>query len=367
MRFRDYFKDHIWAIDGYILCVGLAAIIVWLDPQHRVKLATVWYAVLLVTLVAIAFFIAHFVRIRQFAARLQARQNAEDAALDWPLPGGQSGLEQVVSDTYNKILTLHRQQITALLAQHQDQKDFIDSWVHEIKVPLAAVSLLAESFEGQVPDDKLDNLNLQLDQIEFYVEQVLYYSRLDSFSKDYLLHNTQLKPLINDVVANQRNGFINKRLSFKLNGDDQTVLTDNKWLRFILTQLISNAVKYTPEGGRIQATIRDTGKETQLMIIDNGIGIPKDEQHRVFEKGFTGSNGRLSNHKSTGLGLFLAEKLAEKLGHHLTLTSVINQGTTVTIHFPYVSYYNDAGQTVEHPKKALHQTADTSDSSNQNE
>ncbi|MBM6411964.1 ATP-binding protein, partial [Lacticaseibacillus paracasei] len=107
-----------------------------------------------------------------------------------------------------------------------------------------------------------------------------------------LLHNTQLKPLINDVVANQRNGFINKRLSFKLNGDDQTVLTDNKWLRFILAQLISNAVKYTPEGGRIQATIRDTGKETQLMIIDNGIGIPKDEQHRVFEKGFTGSNGR---------------------------------------------------------------------------
>lgn len=262
---------------------------------------------------------------------------------------------------------MHRQQITALLAQHQDQKDFIDSWVHEIKVPLAAVSLLAESFEGQVPDDKLDNLNLQLDQIEFYVEQVLYYSRLDSFSKDYLLHNTQLKPLINDVVANQRNGFINKRLSFKLNGDDQTVLTDNKWLRFILAQLISNAVKYTPEGGRIQATIRDTGKETQLMIIDNGIGIPKDEQHRVFEKGFTGSNGRLSNHKSTGLGLFLAEKLAEKLGHHLTLTSVINQGTTVTIHFPYVSYYNDAGQTVEHPKKALHQTADTSDSANQNE
>ena len=112
MRFRDYFKDHIWAIGGYILCVGLAAIIVWLDPQHRVKLATVWYAVLLVTLVASAFFIAHFVRIRQFAARLQARQNAEDAALDWPLPGGQSGLEQVVSDTYNKILTLHRQQIT---------------------------------------------------------------------------------------------------------------------------------------------------------------------------------------------------------------------------------------------------------------
>ena len=102
MRFRDYFKDHIWAIGGYILCVGLAAIIVWLDPQHRVKLATVWYAVLLVTLVASAFFIAHFVRIRQFAARLQARQNAEDAALDWPLPGGQSGLEQVVSDTTTK-------------------------------------------------------------------------------------------------------------------------------------------------------------------------------------------------------------------------------------------------------------------------
>lgn len=193
-------------------------------------------------------------------------------------------------------------------------------------------------------------MNLQLDQIEFYVEQVLYYSRLDSFSKDYLLHETSLRPLINDVVANQRNGFINKRLSFRLNGTDQIVLTDNKWLRFILAQLISNAVKYTPEGGHITALIRNTGKETQLQITDTGIGIPKDEQHRVFEKGFTGSNGRLSNHKSTGLGLFLAEKLAEKLGHHLSLTSVINQGTTVTIHFPYVSYYGEADQTVHHPE-----------------
>lgn len=121
--------------------------------------------------------------------------------------------------------------------------------------------------------------------------------------KDYLLHNTQLKPLINDVVAKERNGAINKRLRFKLNGDDQTVLTDNKWLRFILAQQMQNAEKYTPEGGRIQATSCDTGKETQLMKIDNGIGIPKDEQHRVFEKGFTGSNGRLRKDKSTGLGL----------------------------------------------------------------
>lgn len=359
MRFRDYVKDHLWPIGGYILCVGLAAIIIWLDPQHRVKMSTLWYAVLLVTLVASAFFVAHFGRIRRFAAQLHDRQEAKDAALDWPLPGGESGLEQVVADTYNQMLTLHRQQITALLAQQQDQKDFIDSWVHEIKVPLAAVSLLAESFEGQVPDDKLDNLNLQLDQIEFYVEQVLYYSRLDSFSKDYLLHNTPLNPLVNDVVASQRNGFINKRLSFKLNGEDQTVLTDNKWLRFILAQLISNAVKYTPEGGRISATIRNTGKETQLMITDTGIGIPKDEQHRVFEKGFTGSNGRISNHKSTGLGLFLAEKLSEKLGHHLTLTSVINQGTTVTIHFPYVSYYSDPSQTVHHPKTSHEQSSNS--------
>ena len=350
MRFRDYLKDHLSPIGGYILCVGLAALIIWLDPQHRVKAMTLWYAVLLVTLLASAFLIARYWRVRRFAARLQERIDAQEAALDWPLPGGESATEQLVTKTYNQILTQHRQQVTALLAQQQDQKDFIDSWVHEIKVPLAAVTLLAESFEGQVPDDKLDNLNLQLDQIEFYVEQVLYYSRLDSFSKDYLLHETSLRPLINDVVANQRNGFINKRLSFRLNGTDQIVLTDNKWLRFILAQLISNAVKYTPEGGRITALISNTGKETQLQITDTGIGIPKDEQHRVFEKGFTGSNGRLSNHKSTGLGLFLAEKLAEKLGHHLSLTSVINQGTTVTIHFPYVSYYGEADQTVHHPE-----------------
>lgn len=129
------------------------------------------------------FLIARYWRVRRFAARLQERIDAQEAALDWPLPGGESATEQLVTKTYNQILTQHRQQVTALLAQQQDQKDFIDSWVHEIKVPLAAVTLLAESFEGQVPDDKLDNLNLQLDQIEFYVEQVLYYSRPTAFQR----------------------------------------------------------------------------------------------------------------------------------------------------------------------------------------
>lgn len=339
MRLRDYLFDRRRGIGVFLGGLVLFCLGLWLDPEHRIAMATVAYMASLVLLIAAGFTWWQYLDHKRWLTQLADRVKAGDAALDWPLPASQNREQTLYATAYNQLVTAHRQSATSFVATSQDQREFIDTWVHEIKVPLAAATLLAERLEDTADPQQLDDLTLALDQIGGYVDQVLYYSRLDSFSKDYLLQPTALTTVVNDTVVGLRNLFIAKRLQFHLTGADHTVVTDAKWLRFILSQLLSNAVKYTASGGAITVTIAETGTETQLSVTDTGIGIPAGDLHRVFDKGFTGENGRNANHQATGLGLYLAKQLAAKLGHDLTIASTVEQGTTVTIHFPQLTYF----------------------------
>ena len=173
------------------------------------------------------------------------------------------------------------------------------------------------------------------------MEQVLYVARLDSFSKDYLVQEVSLKATIQPVIRSQANVFIQKNIHYAIKGGDQQVLTDGKWLSFIFRQILSNALKYTPENGRIIVQIQKDGQGTRLSVEDSGIGIPAEDLRRVFDKGFTGENGRKTDMHSTGLGLYLAKNLAKELGIELTISSVVGEGTTVTLYFPLLSYYQE--------------------------
>ncbi|WP_390406974.1 sensor histidine kinase [Lacticaseibacillus jixiensis] len=343
MSFRAYLHDRRLFVVGYGLGLLLLGGGLWLDPMHLVHLDTVVYISSLVTLLALGFCLIDYRHQRRFISQWQARTAARAAALDWPLPASANHEEAIMIEAFNQTLLAHRQAVTQLQEAAVDHQAFIDSWVHEIKVPLAAMTLLTESMEDQAPSAALDELNVQLDRVDHYVEQVLYYSRLESFSKDYLLQDYHLQALVNEVVIANRNSFISKHLRFNFEGPDALVTTDAKWLRFILMQLFSNAIKYTPDGGSITAIVAQAKSAVTLTIKDTGIGIQPDEQHRVFEKGFTGTNGRNANVKATGLGLYLAQELAKRLGHSLSLTATPNVGTAVTIHFPNLAFYGDSG------------------------
>ncbi|WP_225046979.1 sensor histidine kinase [Lacticaseibacillus kribbianus] len=345
---RDYLSDHVGQIALFLLGLILFCFGIWLDPNQQVHAGTLLYMAGLSVLAAAAAVWWRARRERKFKALLAERADAGLNALDWKLPKADSHREQAVVDAYNHLLWAHQQDRSRLLAAQADQKAFIDSWVHEIKVPLAASTLLLDSLDGQAPEKPLDDMALQLDAIDHYVEQVLYYSRLDSFSKDYLLQEYALRPVLDAAVVAQRNSFIARRIGFSATGD-ATVVTDAKWLGFILAQLLSNALKYTAPGGSLTAAIESGRDEVTLSLTDSGIGIPEDELHRVFEKGFTGTNGRNANQKSTGLGLYLAQRLGHKLGHRLTIASTPGQGTTVTIHFPHLAYYGESGSTLAKP------------------
>ena len=228
--------------------------------------------------------------------------------------------------------------IQRLYEQKKDYEEFITSWVHQVKTPIAVSRLLIENNLNSPNKETLYSLEEELDKIENYIEQALYYSKIDDFSKDYLINEVGLDRLVKEAVKKQAKTFINKKINIEIENTDLVVTTDKKWLSFILDQVLSNALKYTSHGGRIKIHGLIEDKAQKLIIEDNGVGVKSEDLHRVFDKGFTGYNGR-ENYKSTGIGLYLSKKLARKLGHDITIESKYGEYTKVTIIFPKLLDY----------------------------
>lgn len=205
-----------------------------------------------------------------------------------------------------------------------DLMDYYTLWAHQIKTPIAASSLLV----GEIEDKKVKNqLEQELFKIESYVNIVLQYLRLESFHEDLVLKKENAEDLVKEIVKKYAIFFIQKGLSLNLHDLDRTIITDRKWFVVILEQVLSNSLKYTSQGG-----IEIYFQEDTLYIKDSGLGIQDADLLRVFERGFSGYNGRLTQ-QSSGLGLYLSKKIADELGHQISIASQVGQGTTVMISF----------------------------------
>lgn len=205
-----------------------------------------------------------------------------------------------------------------------DLMDYYTLWAHQIKTPIAASSLLV----GEIEDKKVKNqLEQELFKIESYVNIVLQYLRLESFHEDLVLKKENVEDLVKEIVKKYAIFFIQKGLSLNLHDLDRTIITDKKWFVVILEQVLSNSLKYTSQGA-----IEIYFQEDTLYIKDSGLGIQDADLLRVFERGFSGYNGRLTQ-QSSGLGLYLSKKIADELGHQISIASQVGQGTTVMISF----------------------------------
>lgn len=204
----------------------------------------------------------------------------------------------------------------------REKEDFFSLWAHQIKTPIAALKLLFQADEQDSGACKRELL-----KIEGYVEMALGYTRFESLGNDLKLYQCNLDKMVKEVTKKQAIVFINKHLTVELDNLDYYVLTDEKWFSFVLEQLLTNALKYTSDGGiRIYAKEKDDGLE--ITVSDTGIGIKKEDIPRIFEKGFTGYNGRLDK-KASGLGLYLCSGICEKLGHKISVESELDKGTQV--------------------------------------
>lgn len=212
----------------------------------------------------------------------------------------------------------------------EEYREYIEMWVHEIKTPIASSKLLIENNNNEITR----KINIQMDRIENFVEQVLYYSRSDEVGKDYIIKKIELSQVIKNVIKKNQRDFISKRISLQLDDINEIIYSDTKWVEFILNQIVGNAIKYSKgKEDKITIKAKKLGSSVVLTVQDNGVGIVEQDINRVFEKGFTGENGRKFG-KSTGIGLYLCKKLCVKLGLGLQIDSNINEGTKVSIIFP---------------------------------
>lgn len=214
----------------------------------------------------------------------------------------------------------------------EDYKEYIEMWIHEIKTPIATTKLIIENNKSDVTK----NIEEELNEVENYIEQALFYARSNTVEKDYYIKKSNLKDIVNECIKKNKTSLIHNRININTHELDKQVNTDSKWIVFILNQIIQNSIKYKSSEIEIYA---EQGKENIVLHIkDNGIGIKESEISRVFEKGFTGTNGRTLNKKSTGIGLYLCKKLCNKIGIGIELNSIQNEGTEIKIIFPQSSY-----------------------------
>ncbi len=218
----------------------------------------------------------------------------------------------------------------------EDYKEYIEMWIHEIKIPIATSKMIVENNKNETTK----SIDEELDKVENYIEQALYYARSNAVEKDYYIKKSSLKDIVNECIKKNKTVLIEEKISINIHDLNLYVNTDSKWITFILNQIIQNSIKYRKrqEKNEIEIYAKQAKENITLYIKDNGMGIQEGEITRVFEKGFTGTNGRTLNKKSTGIGLYLCKKLCNKLGIAIQLESVQNKGTEVKLIFPNSSY-----------------------------
>lgn len=286
----------------------------------HLPLDSVLYATLLCLYIGIIFFIIDLFLFNKRYRRLRNSKKTIMVQID-PLPEAQNVLERQYQELL-QILYKNKNDLTVQADnKQQDLVNYFTHWTHQIKTPIAAMRVLLQSQQTEQSAE----LEMELFKIEQYVQFVLQYLRLENMSNDLVFKKYELDGILKSAIRKNAKMFIRKKIALNYNEMKFTVLTDEKWLLFVMEQILSNSLKYTNEG-----SISIYMKENRLIIEDTGIGIRAEDLPRVFENGFTGYNGRAFHH-STGIGLYLCKQILTKLSHGIAIESEVGKGTKVMI------------------------------------
>ena len=337
MRFRDYIKEKMVLIIGTIL--ALVSVEILLLAYNISILIRVYCAFIIVFVMVLAILIEYKKKKDYYNELIKNMEDLKEKYLISEIiktPNFIEGkiLKDILQDTGKSML----ENVNYYKNIQEDYKEYIELWIHEVKIPIAASKMIIENNKNEVTK----SIDEELDKVENYTEQALFYARSNAVEKDYIINKTNLKEIVNGAILKNKTTLLNEKVSIELsNLKDEEVYTDSKWAVFIVNQIIQNAIKYSKkENKKIEISSQEKNDKVILYIKDNGIGIKKGEITRVFERGFTGENGRIIGQKSTGIGLYLCKKLCDRLGLGIELNSEKDKGTEVRIIFPKNSYTN---------------------------
>lgn len=330
MRLKDFLIDKSMFISINLIMFILVSVAVLYSKTQPIMifmLFIIWFGPL------ISYILIDYIKWKKYINNINGILDNLDKK--YLLPEVIDDANFLVGEEINYILSVlskdMHENVKVFKTMQEEYREYIESWVHEIKTPIASTKLVIENNENEITK-KIDS---QLDKIDNFVEQVLYYAKSDEVEKDYIIKKLSLDKVIKNVVRRNYKDFISKKISLQLNiGEDEVVYSDAKWLEFIINQILGNAIKYSKtKNGVIKITSKKEKNYVVLIIEDNGVGIIERDINRVFEKGFTGENGRVFG-KSTGMGLYICKRLCDKLGLGLNVDSKLGIGTKVGISFP---------------------------------
>ena len=337
MKFKDFIKEKLTLIVGMILAISSVEIL--LLAYNINILIRIYIAFIVIFVVGLGILIEYKRKKDYYNGLIKNMEDLREKYLISEIvktPNFIEGkiLKEILQDTGKSML----ENVNYYKNIQEDYKEYIELWIHEVKIPIAASKLIIENNKNEITK----SIDEELDKVENYTEQALFYARSNAVEKDYIINKTNLKEIVTGSLLKNKTTLLNEKVSIELtNLKPEEVYTDSKWAVFIVNQIIQNAIKYSKKDDRrIEISSKAKNDKVILYIKDNGIGIKKGEITRVFERGFTGENGRIIGQKSTGIGLYLCKKLCNKLGLGIELNSEKGEGTEVRIIFPKSSYTN---------------------------
>jgi len=335
MKLKNYIKQQTISIMTYSLLIFFT-ILLLLAFKSNASLIIAIFLLLLFT--GLTCFLTNYYHKRSFYNNLLKKLEILDQkyliteVIDKP----NTYEEQLI---YDILYDINKSMLEHINIQNENIntfKEYVELWIHEVKIPLSNLNLIIHNSK----DNTNSKIQTQIKKLEDYAEQILYYVRSETSQKDYIIKHDNLKKIINEVILKNKDALISNKITVKTKNIDYQILTDKKWLSFIINQIINNSIKYhnntSPE---IIISAKRKKQQIILSIYDNGIGIAPNDINRVFEKSFTGINGRKCAN-ATGMGLYICHNLCQKLGHKITITSKSGKFTEVTIVFNEHTFFD---------------------------
>lgn len=335
MKKEKFLKDKFYFIISFFI-VYLLLLFTFL--AFKVKLSFIIFTTILLLFFFISTLVIEYLRKNKFYRELLTHIELLDQSYlvleTIDKPNFYEG--ELLYQSLYEINKSMNENVNNLMLQMNDFKEYIEMWIHEVKIPISSLILMAHNHKEKYDKKLVD----QMKRIEDYVEQVLYYVRSENAEKDYLINEVSLSKIISKVALRNKDDLLENKIDFKVRNVSFKILTDSKWLEFILNQIVNNSIKYKKNNrSYIQIEAKEEKNKIILMIEDNGMGIPLSDIPKVFDKSFTGHNGR-GKAKSTGMGLFICKNLCQKLGHKIEIESQEKSYTRIYITFYQNSFYD---------------------------